>query len=311
MYTLETKKVAGKPYLYAIRRVKLGDKKRKLSVYVGKTAPKTKLEARRIVDELYTRELALVPEIVADMQLPDLEITNAEYTKVEKERITHQYAYAGLTEKKQQSWWREFTVRFIFESNKIEGSRLSESEVSSIVLGKKTKKSSLRTEIREVENAIEAMELVRNGDFSLNERSVLKLHALITRDLGIAQGFKREENVVNNKHTVLPGEVRSALAKLTVWWKTEKNIAPFYKAVLFHQRFEHIHPFADGNGRTGRFLFLWMLINTGYGIILFHDKNRRSYFSALSKADDGQNRIWLRHAMKVYCRTISEFWKKG
>jgi len=309
MFTLEIKKIDNKPYLYAIRRVKIGDKIQKIRVYIGKTPPKTKAQKQKILNDLRDREYSLMPEIVASLHLPDSQITHTEYEKIEKSRLVHQYEYGQLTQKEQERWWRQFTIRFIFESNKIEGSRLSESEVSAIVLGNQTKKSSSKTEIREVENALEAMDVVRGKKFILNERMILKLHALITRELNIKQGFKQREIVVNNKPTTPPGEVRRDLAKLLKWWKEEKNMSPFYKAVLFHQRFELIHPFEDGNGRTGRFLFIWMLVKAGYDIILFTHSGRRAYFTALSKADNGQVRVWLRYAMKTYCKTISEFWK--
>lgn len=307
MYKIETKKINNKPYLYAVRRVRVGQKYKKISVYIGKTVPKTKPQKKDILHKLQVRELGLASEIAAGLQLPDQHITHTEYVRVEKARITHQYDYARFTKKAQERWWRTFAIRFIFESNKIEGSRLSESEVSAIAHGKRVKKESSRTEIREVENALEAMGLMRSGKFVLNERTILQLHALITRDLGIVQGFKQKAVVVNNKRTTAPGKVRKELAQLVKWWKEEKSISPFYKAVIFHQRFELIHPFEDGNGRTGRFLLLWMLIQAGYNIILFQHANRQAYFSALSKADDGQIRVWIRYTMRVYNKTVFEF----
>lgn len=295
--------------MYATRRVRVGKKYKKISVYIGKTVPKTKSQEEVVLQKLFAREVALAPDIVTGLQLPDRQITNAEYELVEKARITHQYNYGRLTPKAQDRWWRAFTVRFIFESNKIEGSRLSESEVSAIVRGKQAKKSSSRDEVREVENALEAMALVRSGMFVLNERTILKLHALITRDLGIETGFKKRAIIVNNKNTTAPGKVRKELAELIRWWKEEKDLAPFYKAALFHQRFELIHPFEDGNGRTGRFLFLWMLIKAGYDVLLFQNMNRKAYFSALDKADAGQKRVWLRYVMKVYKTTVATLWQ--
>lgn len=308
MYTLEAKTIDNKPYFYAIRRVKVGTTTKKIRVYIGKSAPKTKQQERKIISELQSKELALVPKMVEQTNLPDSHITNTEYEGLERARIIHHYAYGILTKSAQVRWWRNFAVRFIFESNAIEGSRLSETEVSAIVTGKSQKKTSNRNEIREVENAIEAMELIRGGSFVLNERMILKLHKLVTRDLGIAPGFKKREVVVNNKPTTPPGHVRKDLSLLLKWWKEEKNMPSFFKAVHFHRQFEAIHPFEDGNGRTGRFLLLWMLIKAGYDVILFKYSRRRVYFSALSKADDGVSRAWFRHAMRVYRDTMEELW---
>lgn len=309
MYTLETKNIDNKPYLYAVRRVRIGKKYKKISIYIGKSAPKTKAQKSKLLDALQAKELQLVPDMVANMRIPDVHITDTEYQKLEAARLTHQYAYEALSAAKQKQWWRQFAIKFTYESNAIEGSKLSEKEVNAIVQGRTAKQATPRTEVQEVENTIEAIDWLRTGSFALNERAILRLHALVTKDLGITQGFKQQAIVVNNKATTPPGQVRKELAKLVTWWKEEKTIAPFFKATMFHQRFEAIHPFEDGNGRTGRLLFLWMLIIARYDVILFKNTNRQSYFTALSKADEGRERTWLRHSMRVYRKTIAELYE--
>ena len=124
-------------------------------------------------------------------------------------------------------------------------------------------------------------------------------------------GYKKEEIIVNNKPTVAPNKVRSGMADLLEWWnkQSKKNIHPLITAAEFHQRFEQIHPFADGNGRTGRLLFNWMLLKSGYGVILFKNKNRKAYFSALDQADNGRTGKLYRHCFKVYKETIRSFIK--
>lgn len=306
MYTLETKKIDNKPYFYAVRRIRIGKKYKKISAYIGKTAPKTKAQEKKILHALQAKELQLVPTVVQHMLLPDTRITAAEYHKLEEARIIHQYQYEALSAAKKTQWWRQFAIRFTFESNAIEGSKLSEKEVTAIIGGRNVKKSTSSTEVQEVENTIEAIDWLRAGSFTLNERTILRLHALVTKDLDIVQGFKKRSGVVNNKPTTPPGQVRTELAKLLKWWKAEKSIAPFFAAMIFHQRFEAIHPFEDGNGRTGRLLLLWMLGKSGYDVILFKNANRRAYFTALGKADTGQERTWLRHTMRVYRSTVAE-----
>ena len=306
MYSIETKKIDNKTYLYAVRRIRIGKKYKKISVYIGKAVPKTKTQEKKILDALQTKELQLVPAIVQHSKLPDTRITTGEYKKLEEARVRHKYLYAALSGSKQAQWWRHFAIRFTFESNAIEGSKLSEREVAAITLGRTVKKTTPRAEVQEVENTIKAIDWIRDDSFTINERTILRLHAVVTKDLSIPQGFKKRSIVINNKTTTPPGQVRAELAKLLKWWKAEKTVAPFFKAVIFHQRFEAIHPFEDGNGRTGRLLLLWMLSRAGYDVILFKNKNRHAYFSALSKADDGQERTWLRHAISVYCNTIAE-----
>jgi len=89
------------------------------------------------------------------------------------------------------------------------------------------------------------------------------------KGLGIKYGYKKEDIVVNNKKTSPPKIVREEMTKLIKWWnesiKNKNN--QFLLAIKFHQKFELIHPFSDGNGRVGRLILIWMLIKSSYGII--------------------------------------------
>jgi len=57
-----------------------------------------------------------------------------------------------------------------------------------------------------------------------------------------------------------PGDVSGLMFELLTWWNKEAaNLSPVLSSAIVHYRFEAIHPFADGNGRTGRALALWEL----------------------------------------------------
>lgn len=59
-------------------------------------------------------------------------------------------------------------------------------------------------------------------------------------------------------------------------------------AAYFHAKFENIHPFADGNGRTGRLAMNYFLIMHNHPPIIIHEEDRRDYFAALEAWDDKQ-----------------------
>ncbi|MFA6171359.1 MAG: Fic family protein [Patescibacteria group bacterium] len=92
------------------------------------------------------------------------------------------------------------------------------------------------------------------------------------------------------------------MSELLSWWKKNKKSRqhPLALAADFHQRFELIHPFSDGNGRAGRLIFNYILLRYGYPPILFLYQNRQSYFSALSQADEGKKNKWHWQVIKVY-----------
>lgn len=298
------KNIKGKPFFYLTQRVRIGRKYKKIQVYLGKRVPS---DLRTYYARLREKELLLAEEIAAGQRLPDTRISLQEYADVERSRIMWNYHLHSHSPSKQEQLWRQFAINFIFESNAIEGSRLSNKEVEAIVRRRYVKKSLSRRDVREVTNALEAFASVHRGRFRLTERGIISLHAALTRGLGIARGYKQKEIVVNNKETTPPGRVRAEISVLVTWWKAQRKDAhPFFLALAFHQRFERIHPFEDGNGRVGRMILIWMLLKERYGVILFRNRNRRTYFSALGDADDGRPRAWFRYCIAAYKQTMRQ-----
>ena len=60
-------------------------------------------------------------------------------------------------------------------------------------------------------------------------------------------------------------------------------------AAYFHVKFENIHPFADGNGRTGRLAMNYLLVMLGHPPIVVHEEDRKEYYAALEAWDTKQN----------------------
>lgn len=306
MIKIEKKIIKDKPFFYLTEQVNTGGFFKKIQVYVGKNIPNNPDVFCKALRE---KELKLIDDNIENIYSLDKTIAVSEYRKIEAARLKFKYYFFGLSESKKEIFWRDFAIKFIFESNAIEGSKLSQKEVAAIVKKQYLKRSADRNEIIEAENSIKTFNFIRSGKFKLNQRAIIGLHKILIAGLNIKEGYKKEDIIVNNKPTTAPGEVRKNMADLLQWWnKQKKNKAhPFVIASVFHQRFERIHPFSDGNGRTGRLLYNWMLLKSGYGVILFKNKNRQAYFSALDQADEGRPRKLYRHCIEVYRKTMKEF----
>lgn len=151
---------------------------------------------------------------------------------------------------------RENRIRSIQSSLAIENNTLSVNEVTAVIDGKRV--LAPPKDIREVQNAYEAYEALSMLN-PLSMDDLLKAHAFmmagLTRDAGCFRsgdvGVFAGDQLV---HAGTPAAyVPKVMADLFAWLQsTEAH--PLVSSCLFHCEFEYIHPFSDGNGRTGR---LW------------------------------------------------------
>ena len=86
-------------------------------------------------------------------------------------------------------------------------------------------------------------------------------------------------------------------------------------AAYFHAKFENIHPFADGNGRTGRLVMNYLLLTNNHPPVIIHEEDRKSYYSALEVWDEKQElapliRYLQEQIVKTWDRQIERREKK-
>jgi Fic family protein len=182
-------------------------------------------------------------------------------------------------------------IKTIHSSLAIEGNMLSEDEVRDIVDGKNVV-APIR-QIQEVKNAIKTYELYPTLD-AFNEKDLLKAHGVMMQALVDDAGHYRKGGVgvFGEKglvHMAPPAErVPMLMADLFNWLKYSKDHL-LIRSCVFHYEFEFIHPFIDGNGRTGR---LWQSLILGKLHPLFEHlpvenmvyANQRKYYDAIAKS---------------------------
>jgi hypothetical protein len=109
----------------------------------------------------------------------------------------------------------QFPAEFIFHSNHIEGSKISQEEITKILEGKKSSYP-IKNEIQEVKNSIKARNLLKD-DFIRNIANIKKLYHVLTKDLlqetgdPYPRGFKKHQIIVNNQPTSDPTRVAQLL----------------------------------------------------------------------------------------------------
>ena len=101
--------------------------------------------------------------------------------------------------------------------------------------------------------------------------------------------WKKYENRLSKTDLKLcePHLVENSMFNLFEDWKESKK--DIYAIANFHQKFEHIHPFQDGNGRIGRFIILRQCIENSVDLIVIDDEYNKEYRDALYKAQTTEN----------------------
>ena len=187
---------------------------------------------------------------------------------------------------------RENQIKTIHSSLAIEQNTLTLKQVTDVINGKRI--LGPPQDIREVKNAYEAYERVSVLD-PYSVKNLLLAHKIMMEGLVKEAGSFRSGNVgiyAGTKliHAGTPAKYVPDLMKQLFTWLKQSKYHPLVKSCLFHYEFEFIHPFADGNGRTGRLwqslilqkwkeVFAWIPLET-----LVYE-NQDEYYKILQQED--------------------------
>lgn len=178
----------------------------------------------------------------------------------------------------------EFAVEYTYNSNAIEGNTLTLRETDLVLKGLTIDKKPLKDHL-EVIGHKEAFDFVRElveKEADLNENVIKQIHYLVLSDKIQDRGVYRRVPVKimgATNEPVQPYLIEPKMNELIHNYKknTEHIVS---KLARFHIEFESIHPFIDGNGRTGRLLVNLELMKAGYPPIDIKFKDRLTYYKA-------------------------------
>lgn len=198
-----------------------------------------------------------------------------------------------------------YTQRLLaYNSNKIEGSTLTEEQTASLFDNGTLPKSDDYYRAKDVEEM--------NGHFLMFNKMLDTLAVELTQELikqfhyelksgvfedranGYAIGdYKKRPNMIGMYQTVRPEHVEAEMNALMEWYcARETDLSVLAE---FHARYESIHPFQDGNGRTGRLiLFRECLVNRIVPVVI-EDAHRDEYLNALKAYREGNDLSGLVH----------------
>ena len=186
--------------------------------------------------------------------------------------------------------YHETQVRLTYNSNRIEGSKLSEDQTRLIfetnTIG--AEEGVPVDDIIETNNHFRAIDfIIAHAEEELTEDLIKELHRILktaTSDSRLSWfrvgDYKAKPNTVGGMPTVSPNQVRVEMQKLMSWYLNIEAIT-FENIVEFHYRFEKIHPFQDGNGRVGRLIAFKECLRNNIVPFIIEDGKKMFYYRGL------------------------------
>ena len=195
---------------------------------------------------------------------------------------------------------QDLITRSTYHSNAIEGSTLTYAETYAILYNDNSFKIEGKEprEIYEAINHKKALELVFKNLQStdeFDERFIKKLNETINRDIKDTEGYRTVQVFIRGSEHIPPApEKIPNLMNYFVYNFNNDEEDIFTKIARYHIEFEKIHPFEDGNGRTGRLLLNYELLKNNISPVVISKEERVKYFEFLGNNDSTGLAEWLK-----------------
>ncbi len=216
---------------------------------------------------------------------------------------------------------KDTRTRNVHASTAIEGNPLTLEQVRAVEEGREPAASDPRSR-REVVNYFAGLRYVEKNvaKKAIRHEDLFELHRILAgevMDQGEAGRYRSIAVRVGNYLPPTPNDVSGLMFELLDWWnKRATGLSPVLSSAILHYRFEAIHPFADGNGRTGRALALWELYRRGFdthhifSVDEYYWENRPRYYAALEAVRHAGEDLtsWLEYCTEGLRQTLERVW---
>ncbi|MFA5938087.1 MAG: Fic family protein [Sinimarinibacterium sp.] len=254
--------------------------------------------------------------------VPQFEITPTLLSQVEEIAVLRERIAAASV---QVAWipalQRDTRSRNVHASTAIEGNPLTLEQVRALEEGRSLAAPGERAR-REVLNYFAGLRYIeKHADIArVRHDDLFELHLILAggvMDQGKAGRYRTINVHVGRYVPPPPAEVSGLMFELLEWWNRDATaLSPVLSSAILHYRFEAIHPFADGNGRTGRALALWELYRRGFdthhifSVDEHYWEDRPRYYAALDAVrKQGEDLThWLEYCADGLLQTLQRVW---
>jgi len=302
VYHIE-KTIKGKKYHYLVKNVRINNKWKKFTAYIGKgelsnnDIKKLKQKYSTLLEKKVNNFLKSTDplySLLSEKQIKELEEIKQKYK-----------SYKKMLPEVWQKYYEWFLTQFTYNTSAIEGSTVTLRETSMILFDKITPPGKTLREIREIENHKKAFDFILSYKKDVNKNFVCRIHKILSIDILSKDNcgkFRKVQVFIRGVKDFIPPKpqfVEKEFKELMNWYnKNKKKYHPLIVASYMHTTFESIHPFVDFNGRTGRLLLNFILIKNEFPAIDIKNKDRIKYYNALQKAQKGNLKPFVNLVLK-------------
>ena len=217
-----------------------------------------------------------------------------------------------------QEIFKNYIIEFAYNTASIEGNTINLEEARNLLNEGITPKDKTLREIYDLQNTEKVFFDILNNKLKekLSPHLITEIHDRLLENIDERKGYRTTDiRVVNSNFDASPGKyVRTDMDLLLKWFNENKNkLHPLVLAIVFHHKFEKIHPFSDGNGRTGRMIINYILLKNNLPPTIIRKKFRKEYLETMREADESD--LW-KIDEKAYseliaycaCEFIDSYW---
>ncbi|MFH1439517.1 MAG: Fic family protein [Candidatus Woesearchaeota archaeon] len=202
--------------------------------------------------------------------------------------------------------YNHFLIDFAYNTTSIEGNTITLEEAQKLLEEDILPKDKTLREVYDLQNTEKVFFKLLEEMPLINEKLIVDIHDLLLDKIDVRRGYRNNEiRVFKSRFNASPVKyIKTDMGLLMKWLKENRNkLHPLVLAGLFHHKFEMIHPFSDGNGRTGRMIMNYILIKKGYPPFIVSKKRRNDYLKAMSSADKAD----LKNIKPKYYKVLTNY----